>query len=92
MYLEKYSFNGDKGHLTFKEEELVYFSDNDVFMEMGNHSLMTSCVYVSNGRVIKETRQEGSYFLPLFHCKGNKIKIVLQNTLVLEYIELFFIC
>ena len=59
-------YDDDESHLTFKEEKLVYYSDNHVFIEMGNHSLLTSYVYISNGRAIKVMRYEGSYFLPFF--------------------------
>ena len=56
MYLEKYSFNRDESHMAFREEKLVYFSDNHVSIELGNQTLMTSYLYVGNGRAIKKKR------------------------------------
>ena len=47
MYLEKYSFNRDQSHMTFREKKIVYFSDKHVSIELGNHSLMTSYLYVA---------------------------------------------
>ena len=56
MYLEQYSFNRDEIHMAFREEKLVYFIDHYVSIELGNHTLMTSYLNVSNGRAIKEKR------------------------------------
>ena len=56
MYLEKYSFNRDQSHMALREEKLVNFSDNHVSIELGNHTLMTSYLYVSNGGARKNKR------------------------------------
>ena len=56
MYLEKYSINRDESHMAFREEKLVYFSNNHVSIELGNQTLMTSDLYVGNGRAIKKKR------------------------------------
>ena len=54
MYLEKYSVNSDESHMSFKEENFVYFSNNHVSIERENNFLMTSYVYITNDRAIKE--------------------------------------
>ena len=36
MYLKKYPFNRDESHMTFREEKLIYFSDNHVSIELEN--------------------------------------------------------
>lgn len=56
MYLEKYSVNSDERHMSFKEERLVYFSNNHVSIGRENNFLMTSYVYITDDRAIKEIK------------------------------------
>ena len=92
MYLEKYSFNRDESHMAFREEKLVYFSDNHVSIELGNQTLINDVIFICQQWKSHKGEEVGGLvlFAIFLYRKGSKIEIKLRNTLVLEYIGLFY--
>ena len=80
----------DESHTAFKEEKLVYLS-----VQTNEKSLLNKVRFICQQRQ-SHNRDEVGEFVPFanfffffFYRKGNKIKIMLPNNLVMKYIGLF---
>ena len=85
----------DESHTAFKEEKFVYLS-----VQRNEKSLLNNVRFLCQQRQ-SHNRDEVGEFVPFanffiifffnffFYRKGNKIKIMLPNTLVMKYIGLF---